>query len=175
MPDQKTITPGQTMFGNGPFTIEDVTNNAVILLRAPESDWYGVMNLDIQDAPQAHDLVDEFVRKYLAAFDIASEVKPSNIEAIVIGGDFTRHVVTDSGHVVEAAPYHLARRKAEEALAGCGIRTKYIETDARADKRVLIDKEGLMTYSEERKGYNATDAVTTLRYYKDWKSRNDCG
>lgn len=171
MPDTKNILPGQSFFGNGPYTIEEVTNNVVIVFRVPENLWYGVMNMDIQDAPRAHELIDDFLQNYLKAFDLESGVTPGSIEAIVIGGEFRQNIITDDGIIVEAQPYHLARRKTEEALRAYGIRANYMETDDRAEKKVTVGCAGDVCYTATRKGINAQEPTMSLKTYQDLLER----
>ena len=171
------IDIGQSGYGVGPYTIEDITNNAVILLRNGMNKKVALLNLGVDD--DSRQTVPEFVTKYLAQFTLEEDVKPTSIEAIIVGGDFREHRGTDEGYII-FVDHTLARRSAEEALIISGVRPKYIpadnnpDIDRRMTKRLSVNSNADFEVKGELIGLNQhlahksiTDYDMTLGKYHD--------
>ncbi|MBW2971852.1 hypothetical protein KY359_02340 [Candidatus Woesearchaeota archaeon] len=157
---RQEIKCGETACGKGPFTIDDVTTGAVILLRQKGAEQIAVMHLDAMDAPRAYQLVQELLKTYLETAGVAVQVPADSIEAVVIGGDYREHRITDRS-VVVYVDHVLAKEKAEEALQLCGIRFTYMDTDRLDTKRVDIRNAEDLRISGEPLGNNKLPAQTS--------------
>jgi hypothetical protein len=156
------IAVGETRIGMGPYTIDDVTNNAVIVLCRKGVRTTAVMNLGIMDAPASHEAICDFVRMYNER--LGSVGGPENIEATVIGGEFREHTAKEGSKIVYF-DFHLARREAEDALAVCGVIVRYIQTERLATKMVTVGEEGHIEFVEQKMGLNRSPASISLEDY----------
>ncbi|MBU2561401.1 MAG: hypothetical protein KKD17_03820 [Nanoarchaeota archaeon] len=161
---EEKIKCGGTVYGEGPYTIDDVTTGAVIILRSAATPEVAVMHLDEMDAPNPYELVEGLLRQFIERSGVGGGVSPDNIEALLIGGNFRENRATEEG-VMVYVDHALTKEKAEEALKVCGLRVTYLETDVQATKTVKVDKAGSVHIDEQRRGLNKHDAIKSETDY----------
>jgi hypothetical protein len=167
----QNIRQGEKMFCKGPCTIENITNNAVILLRHAANPEMAVMNLDITQATAAFELVRDFVKEYFDHASLEDDVFLSNTEALVVGGEFREHMMTADGRLVVHVHYDMARKAAEEALQVCGLTPKYApadndpQLDRRMTKRLEIGEDRSVKVTGRLEGLNSLESVMSSDSY----------
>jgi hypothetical protein len=166
------IKPGQTLFGTSPFTIDNITNNAVILLRHHTVPEFAVMNISIAEAISPYKSVDEFVKRYFGGTSLEDDTFMSSLQALVIGGEFRENLWTPAGEMIIHVHYDLARKSAEEALLLCGATPTYVPADSdhsvdiRMTKKLVMEKGGKWEVTGRLEGLNRYQSVMSQDAYE---------
>ena len=162
------IERGQTKFGQGPFVVEGVTTNVVIILRnSAYPEEVAVMNMGKSRATESEQLIKGFIEQYEANLISRDEqaLSPGQLEAIVIGGEFRRHEQVDEGFLVYVDS-RLARINFEQSLGRYDVRKTYLpEQDILATKSVKIDEGGNVHFEQMRLGLNRRKALKSKEVY----------
>jgi hypothetical protein len=161
----ENLPVGETTTKRGPYRIDDVTNNAIVLLRNSMNKDIALMNLGVDDSVKARELLEELVKEYVDGHIPPDNEYPKNISAIVIGGDYREHKKTDEGKIVYIN-HRMARLRAVEALSDLYLHVTQVPTDKRAVKTVFVEQDGSFRIEEARQGLNAQDAEMSEEEYK---------
>ena len=163
----KKISLGETKFGKGPYTIEDITTNAALLIRAPKkTNYIAAVNFDPLDAPRAYDAVADIISTYLSRSSIEEPLTITDLEAIVVGGEFREHILKEEKGIHVYIHHNITHKMLVDALEVTGIRISYIKTDPRATKKIRINIRGECEKPyEEIIGLNQNEAVMSLDSY----------
>lgn len=163
---------GKIITQRGNYRIDNITNNAVILIRNSINTEIALMNMGVADSVNARDLLSGMLKNYLVTAQIPPDNEyPKNISAVLIGGDYREHKETDDGQVVYI-DHKLARRKAAEALSDLELRVTQVPTDNRAVKTVFVSEDGSFRVEERREGLNAEEAeMSKAKYEKMFNSQ----
>lgn len=167
------IPLGQSRFGEGPYKIDDITTNAALLIRAPhKSSQVAAMNFDPYDAINAQDVIAGIISKYMSQFSVDDEVQESDLEAIVVGGEFREHIYKEERGIYVYVEHDINKKMLLSALyvfrqMGRLGRVSYITTDPVNTKTFNIGiGGGYEEPQQEPRGANQYEAVMSLDAYE---------
>jgi hypothetical protein len=140
---RKTIHTGEVELGQGPFTIDNITTNAVVVLNIPGRLGFAVLNFGVLDSANPYDEVKMAVRRYVQQYNM--DETEGGVHALVVGGDYQEHREHFHGQdrYVVKVDHRLARNKLEEALMLAGVsKVRTMQEDRRATKSIQIHRDG---------------------------------